>query len=198
MDSTVEQGIRYFLCCGLAGTGDETFLEAAIDLLLEPTFQSWFSPKEWNRLAGFMPEGDLASKLAFSPQPHAYRLAVELLVLTDPLDETAIQTLQGFLQIEGERMRLVRIWAAERLHMVGLFDGLPLLLHACHQGTAEDFFLNLDQTDVLCGVPLTMAKHAIDSVLLAGDSLVREAILPGWLRADIDQETLRELVPLCF
>ncbi len=198
-DLKIDPGVRYFLSRGFVERGESAFLPLALDLLVDSSPPHWFRPEEWTRLANLIPERDLARKLARSPQPHAYRPAVESLALEPALDDDAVSALRDFIQADGERARGVRIWAAERLHRDAHFDGLPVLLRACFEEKAGEHFLELKPEELLDDLPLAEARMAVDAVLVAGPVRASERLLVDWLkRPSVSMDVRNELVPYVF
>jgi hypothetical protein len=136
----------------------------------------WFTADDWNALVrGGVPERDLALRLAASPQPHAYGLAVRRLTEGESaLDEHVRQALVAFLEAGTDRWHELRVQAALALHRAGDFTGFPLLVRpAC---TTNDY------TPPLLGrAPAELVDETMTAVLTAGPGVADERRLPALL-----------------
>jgi hypothetical protein len=150
LDSTTGE-TRFRLAFAFAERGEADARELALQTANERG--NWFSSDDWARLALRVPLHELARRLSLSPQPHAYRPAVEVL-----LNEADLPHLHGFLAAGAERLHALRLRVARRLHHAGDSFGVPLLVeHALDTGE-----LPLE--------PLSDAEidHAVTSVLRSG------------------------------
>jgi hypothetical protein len=120
VDSTTGE-LRFRLAFAFAERGDEAAREISLESALESG--NWFSSDDWSRFLARMPAGELARRLATSPQPHAYRPAVEIL-----LGEGDLPHLRAFLATGSDRLHALRLDVAKRLLADGDAFGLPLLL----------------------------------------------------------------------
>ena len=134
LDLTRSLPHRYFVAINLMEAGRVAVFETLSEILQQESQESFFVRSDWKVLtdAG-IDEFDLATRLATSPQPNAYYLAIRHLIENIP-NETALQrsdrtaALRAFLECGTQRSSELRYESAVRLFEEGDSTGLVVLL----------------------------------------------------------------------
>jgi nitric oxide reductase NorQ protein len=156
---------------------------------------SWFQIDDFRQLRRWAPEqGKLCLALARSPQPHAYREAVEwLLAATEPAVADDVNAgLIAFLEAGSERLRSLRTRAAQRLHQGGAWQAIPVLLQAVAQG-------HMEVPDLLRHGDAALCAGVTRSLLLTGDGAHEQMGLRLLQEApeEVREEALSVLIEQC-
>jgi hypothetical protein len=199
-DAVADQGslpheLRFALALALGPRGDGRTLEAALLAACAPG-TSWFSLDDWKALTERFPEKlAIAVRLAASPQPHAYREAVEfLLTHTGRATEEAVKAgLLSFLEAGTARLFSLRFRAAQWLHERGVWQALPVLMRGpTEQGEAG-------VPDLLWGVSSFLVESFARSILLLGGVQRERGLLAALERASPEArgEALELVIARC-
>ena len=132
---------RYHLGVAFLEMGDVGAKKAVFKAVNTESDTWWFKLPDWQRLLDLgVSEPDLAEAVVVSPQPHAYRSAVEFFLQEDRTNPQKIRcSLLAFLETgtlhrDGE----LRERAAIRLLELGVVDGIPVVLkNALTQGISR-------------------------------------------------------------
>lgn len=124
----------------------------------------WFRPTDWRRLSILgLDELELARATVTSPQPAAYTRAVQTLLAAEPAEREA---LRAFLTCDSERLPMLRLEVAERLHQLGDATGLCVRVSETFGQRRER-----QSRQLLCGVSRRLVVAVTDAVLTAGQAI---------------------------
>lgn len=152
----------------------------------------WFRPEDYDRLihAGVTlgpPRGSargvveimIARRLAPSPQPHAYRRAVEHLI-TDPVATTnSMAAVVAFLDAGTDRLAELRRRAARWLFALGEEAVFPILLAEALERSSSDQDLS-----VLADQDPALVEDVVTSLLVAGPRVAPESTVLELVEAE--------------
>jgi hypothetical protein len=179
--------LRFHLAYFLYQQGEKVDLSDTLTALHLPDPPDWFEDTDWSWLVAMVPmTWDLALLLARAPSYYAYQPAVEFLMNNWDEEDDAAQALLEFLELGTERMRELRLRAAEWLCGRGRGELAAFLLlqrEPAEEPAHPRLFAELpgDLTDVL-----------VSSVLMAGQGEKAEKMLLALLKDDSVDESARE------
>ena len=137
---------------------------------------SWFRADDWKHLCEHAPKRQIATRLAVSPHPHAYRSAIDVLAGIDLPTESEHEALKAFLECGTERFHATRLLAAQALRDLGDLSGWPILVGELakkrNQGLEPPVTRNIGRP-----IPLTHFLSLVESILLAGEDCVDEILV---------------------
>lgn len=168
--------VRFLIAMELHDAGVAEMHGPILAAANEPSNESWLNREDVVRIMNLpLTLFEIACDLIQSPHVHAYRWAIEELKRADCRNDEArnrlVQAYRSFLDLGTERMRESRLEVARRLSELDDDFGNFLLLQ--EQPKAESFVKMNGTHDFFLG--------AIESTLLAGDSVVNETLLPNLL-----------------
>jgi HEAT repeats len=166
-----------------------------LDAIFQPDSRNWMleSDYEWLAQLDGRDRRKLALAGALSPNPSFYTRAIQDLCKTESADPEVVQALVQFLELGTERMRELRVQAAQWLHRHGERNTALLTLLQLEPKAEPDF------PDLLKGVPENLVETVVSSVLLSGLGEAAERMLLTYLTApEVDpwasQEALTRLL----
>ncbi len=152
---------------------------------------AWLLGDDWRKVCAFVPAATLARRWATSPQPYAYRAALEWLLKPghqrDAAEVAANQHAIGaFLECGAKRQESLRVRAARWLQQRGDARGFPVLLAECLDEKGED-------SSLLVSLPGVYVEAAAQAALMAGKPVFPERRLLHMLEAAGVDELSRDL-----
>lgn len=172
---SLDHDTRFLICVNLAAAGRTGWLNEATQIACVDQTESWFQRDYLERLQKLAPSQQwVAVRLATSPHPYAYQFAVNQLIKfweqTSWVGKKETQSgdaLRRFLDCGSERVRSLRLDAAESLANHSDYYGYPLLLEAAsetslRQGTHLEVF------------PEPLVLESVETALLAGPTIFSE------------------------
>ncbi len=168
-------------------TASRDMTAAIIDLINDAPGRPWFKTRDWDDAvsAGLDPFV-LACATSISPQPHAYRCAVNVLLEKAP-DSDALDGLQRFIEAGSERQFSWRVKAAKALTKQRMEVAEPILFEAWLRAIRR----NGPGERLVRKLPDHLIDPAISAVLISGPFHFEEPSIVG-LAIDSSNPLMRE------
>jgi hypothetical protein len=166
--------LRFRLAVALFERGDRSLLARALQIACEPLESEqdvWFRAEDWAKLQRLGASAhELSLGLAASPQPHAYRAAIEHLLALSSFGACEMVAVRAFLDCGTRRMAELRRRAARWLSSLHDTSAFPVAL----ADAVEQMGRSRAGVSPLGGIAPELVREAVDAVLFAGPRVAAE------------------------